>query len=50
MRLRASAYSTHTFLGIEFNANATDVPDNVHTIQECDSRRFHLLIVVRSIH
>ena len=49
MRLGASAYSTHTFLSIEVNANAADVPGKVQTIQECDRSRLQLLIVVRCL-
>jgi hypothetical protein len=46
MWLRASSYSTHTFLGIEVNANAADVPGKVQTIHKSDSSRFQLLILV----
>jgi hypothetical protein len=40
MRLGTCAYSTHTFLSIEINANAADVSGKVQTIHECDSSRF----------
>ena len=49
MRLGASTYSTHTFLSIEVNANAADVPGKMQTIHECDGSGFHLLIVVRCL-
>src|SRR5712691_6591446 len=42
--------SAHTFLGIEVNANAADVPGKMQSIHACDRSRFQLLIVVRYIH
>src|SRR6266705_7202188 len=50
MRLGASTYSTQTFLSIEVNANAADVPGKMQTIHECDGSGFQFLIVGRCIH